>query len=112
MASKKLRRAGVSQELCDLLKRHHVESCKVNKPQASLQSYGVLIKSDVVNPNVSPRQDLLSLTPLEVMRVAGLSYQNALTLMRSVSQHCAPPVTTVQYLFFLRVSVSLGLGLV
>ncbi|CAL8317158.1 unnamed protein product [Boreogadus saida] len=67
MASKKLRRAGVSQELCELLNRHHVESCK----------------------------DLLSLTPLEVMRVAGLSYQNALALMRSVSQHCAPPVTTL-----------------
>lgn len=67
MASKKLRRAGVSQELCELLKRHHVESCK----------------------------DLLSLTPLEVMRVAGLSYHNALALLRSVSRHCAPPVTTL-----------------
>jgi hypothetical protein len=37
MASKKLRRAGVSQELCELLNRHHVESCKVNKPQATCE---------------------------------------------------------------------------
>ncbi|CAL8316552.1 unnamed protein product [Merluccius merluccius] len=67
MASKKLRRAGVSQELCERLRRHHVESCK----------------------------DLLSLTPLEVMRLAGLGHRRAVALLRSVSGHCAPPVTTL-----------------
>lgn len=67
MASKHLRRAGVSPELCELLKRHRVETCK----------------------------DLLSLTTLEVMRVADLSHHGALDLLRSVSTHCAPPVTTL-----------------
>ncbi|KAJ3606298.1 hypothetical protein NHX12_025819 [Muraenolepis orangiensis] len=67
MASKKLRRAGVSPQVCELLKRHRVESC----------------------------QDLLSLSPLEVMRLAGLSHQRALSLLRSVSTHCAPPVATL-----------------
>ncbi|KAM4632713.1 DNA repair protein RAD51 homolog 2 [Polymixia lowei] len=66
MTSKKLRRAGVSPEICERLKRHHIESCK----------------------------DLLSLTPLEVMRTAGLSHHKAVMLLQSVSRTCAPPVTT------------------
>ncbi|XP_056150329.1 DNA repair protein RAD51 homolog 2 [Lampris incognitus] len=66
MASKKLIRAGVSLELCERLKRHHVESCK----------------------------DLLSLTPLEVMWMVGLNYQEALLLLKSVSGRIAPLMTT------------------
>ncbi|KAM3860965.1 DNA repair protein RAD51 homolog 2 [Diretmus argenteus] len=66
MATKKLMRAGVSPEICERLKRHQTQSCK----------------------------DLLSLSPLEVMRSAGLSYQNASMLLQSVSKHVAPPVTT------------------
>ncbi|XP_024276443.1 DNA repair protein RAD51 homolog 2 isoform X2 [Oncorhynchus tshawytscha] len=66
MASKKLRRTGVSLEVCERLKRHQIESC----------------------------QDLLSLTPLEVMRLAGQSYQQVLMLLQSVSKACAPSMTT------------------
>ncbi|XP_010880573.2 DNA repair protein RAD51 homolog 2 isoform X1 [Esox lucius] len=66
MASKKLRRTGLSVELCDRLKRHQIENC----------------------------QDLLSLTPIEVMRLAGQSYQQVLVLLKSVSQSCAPSMTT------------------
>lgn len=40
-------------------------------------------------------QDLLSLTPLEVMSTTGLSHQNALMLLQTVSKAIAPPVTTV-----------------
>ncbi|XP_029589134.1 DNA repair protein RAD51 homolog 2 isoform X4 [Salmo trutta] len=66
MASKKLRRTGVSLEVCERLKRHQIETC----------------------------QDLLSLTPLEVMRLAGQSYRQVLMLLQSVSQACAPSMTT------------------
>ncbi|XP_021467980.2 DNA repair protein RAD51 homolog 2 isoform X5 [Oncorhynchus mykiss] len=66
MASKKLRRTDVSLEVCERLKRHQIESC----------------------------QDLLSLTPLEVMRLAGQSYQQVLMLLQSVSKACAPSMTT------------------
>ncbi|XP_051952203.1 DNA repair protein RAD51 homolog 2 [Xyrauchen texanus] len=66
MASKKLRRSGVSADLCDRLKRHQVETC----------------------------QDLLSITPLELMRLAGLSYSAVLDLQRLVSKACVPAVTT------------------
>ncbi|KAL0967607.1 hypothetical protein UPYG_G00254410 [Umbra pygmaea] len=66
MASKKLRRTGVSLELCDRLKRHQIETC----------------------------QDLLSLTPLEVMRFSGQSYQQALLLLQTVSHGCVPSMTT------------------
>ncbi|XP_036841176.1 DNA repair protein RAD51 homolog 2 isoform X3 [Oncorhynchus mykiss] len=38
--------------------------------------------------------DLLSLTPLEVMRLAGQSYQQVLMLLQSVSKACAPSMTT------------------
>uniref|UniRef100_A0A667XWI0 DNA repair protein RAD51 homolog 2 n=1 Tax=Myripristis murdjan TaxID=586833 RepID=A0A667XWI0_9TELE len=66
MATKRLRRAGVSPEICERLQRQHIESCK----------------------------DLLSLTPLEVMSTTGLSHQNALMLLQTVSKAIAPPVTT------------------
>ncbi|KAL0163999.1 hypothetical protein M9458_039752, partial [Cirrhinus mrigala] len=66
MASKKLRRTGVSADLCERLKRHQVETC----------------------------QDVLSITPVELMRVAGLSYPAALDLMRLVSKACVPTVST------------------
>ncbi|XP_030628413.1 DNA repair protein RAD51 homolog 2 [Chanos chanos] len=66
MASKKLRRAGVSTEICDRLKRHHIDTC----------------------------QDFLSLTPIEIMRLAGLSYDKVLEMLRTVSKACSPPVTT------------------
>ncbi|XP_071370947.1 DNA repair protein RAD51 homolog 2 isoform X3 [Centroberyx affinis] len=67
MASRKLIRAGVSAEMCERLKRQQIQSCK----------------------------DLLSLTPLEVMWTAGLSYQKALMLLQSVSKTIAPSVTRV-----------------
>ncbi|KAM8823567.1 DNA repair protein RAD51 homolog 2 [Spinachia spinachia] len=66
MATRKLKRAGVSDEMCEQLKRHHVESCG----------------------------DLLSLTAVEVMTAAGLSFRRASELLRSVSAAVAPPVTT------------------
>ncbi|XP_028996724.1 DNA repair protein RAD51 homolog 2 [Betta splendens] len=66
MATRNLRRTGLSDEICDRLKRQHIESCK----------------------------DLLSLTPIEVMHAAGLSYQKATVLLQSVSKAVAPPVTT------------------
>lgn len=66
MATRILKRAGVSNEICEQLKRHQIESCK----------------------------DLLSLSPVEVMHAAGLSYQKASVLLQSVSKSVAPPVTT------------------
>ncbi|KAK7133407.1 hypothetical protein R3I94_015324 [Phoxinus phoxinus] len=66
MASKKLRRTGVSTDLCERLKRHQVETC----------------------------QDVLSATPVELMRLAGLSYSAALELLRLVSKACSPAVRT------------------
>ncbi|XP_033495427.1 DNA repair protein RAD51 homolog 2 [Epinephelus lanceolatus] len=66
MATRILKRAGVSDEICEQLKRHHIESCK----------------------------DLLSLSPVEVMHAAGMSYQKAVMLMQSVSKAVAPPVIT------------------
>ncbi|KAM6954559.1 DNA repair protein RAD51 homolog 2 [Aplochiton taeniatus] len=66
MAYKKLGRTGVSPEICERLKRHQIESC----------------------------QNLLSLTPLEVMRLAGLSYERVLMLLKSVSQSCVPSMKT------------------
>ncbi|XP_034416502.1 DNA repair protein RAD51 homolog 2 [Cyclopterus lumpus] len=66
MATRKLKRAGVSNETCEQLKRHRVESCK----------------------------DLLSLSPVEVMTAAGLSYRRASELLRTVSGAVAPPVVT------------------
>ncbi|XP_026196486.1 DNA repair protein RAD51 homolog 2 [Anabas testudineus] len=66
MATRILKRSGVSDEMCERLKRHQIESCK----------------------------DLLSLTPIEVMHAAGLSYQKTLGLLQSVSKAIAPPITT------------------
>ncbi|XP_042366637.1 DNA repair protein RAD51 homolog 2-like [Plectropomus leopardus] len=66
MATRLLKRAGVSNETCEQLKRHHIESCK----------------------------DLLSLTPIEVMHAAGMSYQKASELLQTVSKAIAPPVST------------------
>ncbi|XP_031706389.1 DNA repair protein RAD51 homolog 2 [Anarrhichthys ocellatus] len=66
MATRKLNRAGVSDDVCEQLKRHQIESCK----------------------------DLLSLSPVEVMSVAELSYRRASELLQLVSRAVAPPVTT------------------
>uniref|UniRef100_A0A8C2PS58 XRCC3/RAD51 homolog 2 helix-hairpin-helix domain-containing protein n=1 Tax=Cyprinus carpio TaxID=7962 RepID=A0A8C2PS58_CYPCA len=67
MASKKLRRTGVSTELCERLKRHQLETC----------------------------QDVLSTTPVELMRLAGLSYPAALDLLQLLSKACAPAVSSL-----------------
>ncbi|KTG43721.1 hypothetical protein cypCar_00013594 [Cyprinus carpio] len=67
MASKKLRRTGVSAELCERLKRHQLETC----------------------------QDVLSTTPVELMRLAGLSHPAALDLLQLLSKACAPAVSSV-----------------
>ncbi|XP_018558914.1 DNA repair protein RAD51 homolog 2 isoform X3 [Lates calcarifer] len=67
MATRILRRTGVSNEICERLKRREIESCK----------------------------DLLSLTPVEVMNAAGLSYEKASVLLQSVSKAIAPPFTTL-----------------
>lgn len=66
MGSKKLRRSGVSADLCDRLKRHQLETC----------------------------QDVLTVTQVELSRLAGLSYPAALNLQRLVSKACAPAVIT------------------
>lgn len=66
MATRILKRTGVSNEVCEQLKRHHIDSCK----------------------------DLLSLTPVEVMAAAGMSYQKASELLQTVSKAVAPPVNT------------------
>nr|XP_061806849.1 DNA repair protein RAD51 homolog 2-like [Nerophis lumbriciformis] len=66
MASRLLKRAGISPELSDQLKRHKIESCK----------------------------DLLTHTSFEVMYAAGLSYQNTLEMLEAVSKVIAPPITT------------------
>ncbi|XP_034717959.1 DNA repair protein RAD51 homolog 2 [Etheostoma cragini] len=66
MATRILKRTGVSHDMCEQLKRHQIETCK----------------------------DLLSLSTVEVMHVAGLSYHKAAVLLLSVSRAVAPPVTT------------------
>ncbi|XP_077408755.1 DNA repair protein RAD51 homolog 2 isoform X2 [Vanacampus margaritifer] len=66
MASRALKRAGITPELCEQLKRHKIESCK----------------------------DLLTHTAFEVMYAAGLSYQKTLEMMETVSRVIAPPLTT------------------
>ncbi|XP_063097622.1 DNA repair protein RAD51 homolog 2 isoform X1 [Cavia porcellus] len=67
MSNKKLRRVGVSQELCDRLSRHQIVTCR----------------------------DFLCLSPLELMKVTGLSYQGVHELLRMVSRACAPQMKTV-----------------
>ncbi|XP_061285202.1 DNA repair protein RAD51 homolog 2 isoform X4 [Bos javanicus] len=66
MGSKKLRRAGLSQELCDRLNRHQIVTC----------------------------QDFLCLSPLELMKMTGLSYQGVHELLCLVSRACAPQMQT------------------
>ncbi|XP_019306991.1 DNA repair protein RAD51 homolog 2 isoform X3 [Panthera pardus] len=53
MGSKKLRRVGLSQELCDRLNRHQIVTC----------------------------QDFLCLSPLELMKMTGLSYRGVHELL-------------------------------
>ncbi|XP_049626409.1 DNA repair protein RAD51 homolog 2 [Suncus etruscus] len=66
MGSKKLRRVGLSQEMCDRLSRHQIVTC----------------------------QDFLCLSPLELMKMVGLSYQGARELLHVVSRACAPRMKT------------------
>ncbi|KAF6352223.1 RAD51-like protein B [Rhinolophus ferrumequinum] len=66
MGSRKLRRVGLSQELCDRLNRHQIVTC----------------------------QDFLSLSPLELMKMTGLSYQGVHELLCMVSRACAPQMQT------------------
>uniref|UniRef100_A0AC11D115 RAD51 paralog B n=1 Tax=Ovis aries TaxID=9940 RepID=A0AC11D115_SHEEP len=66
MGSKKLRRVGLSQELCDRLNRHQIVTC----------------------------QDFLCLSPLELMKMTGLSYQAVHELLCVVSRACAPQMQT------------------
>ncbi|XP_051004326.1 DNA repair protein RAD51 homolog 2 isoform X2 [Acomys russatus] len=66
MSSKKLRRVGLSQELCDRLSRHQIVNC----------------------------QDFLCLSPLELMKVTGLSYAGVHELLRTVSKACASQMQT------------------
>ncbi|XP_053241214.1 DNA repair protein RAD51 homolog 2 isoform X6 [Podarcis raffonei] len=67
MASKKLRRAGLPQELCKRLSRHQITTC----------------------------QDFLCLSLLELMKVTGQSYWNVQKLLHTVSQACAPRMQTI-----------------
>ncbi|XP_024853608.1 DNA repair protein RAD51 homolog 2 isoform X4 [Bos taurus] len=67
MGSKKLRRVGLSQELCDRLNRHQIVTC----------------------------QDFLCLSPLELMKMTGLSYQGVHELLCLVSRACAPQMQTI-----------------
>ncbi|XP_064427299.1 DNA repair protein RAD51 homolog 2 isoform X2 [Mirounga angustirostris] len=66
MGSKKLRRVGLSQELCDRLNRHQIVTC----------------------------QDFLCLSPLELMKMTGLSYGGVHELLYMVSRACAPQMQT------------------
>lgn len=66
MGSKKLRRVGLSQELCDRLNRHQIVTC----------------------------QDFLCLSPMELMKMTGLSYQGVQELLCVVSRACAPRMQT------------------
>ncbi|XP_069063790.1 DNA repair protein RAD51 homolog 2 [Pleurodeles waltl] len=66
MSNKKLRRTGLSQELCDRLGRHHITTCR----------------------------DMLCVSLLELMKVTGLSPQNVGKLIITVSKACAPKMRT------------------
>ncbi|XP_046503574.1 DNA repair protein RAD51 homolog 2 isoform X3 [Equus quagga] len=66
MGSKKLRRVGLSQELCDRLSRHQIVTCR----------------------------DFLCLSPLELMKMTGLSYRGVHELLCMVSRACAPRMQT------------------
>ncbi|XP_009867139.1 PREDICTED: DNA repair protein RAD51 homolog 2-like [Apaloderma vittatum] len=66
MAAKKLRRARLSQELCERLSRHQITTC----------------------------QDFLCLSLLELMKVTGQSYYDVQKLLCQVSRACAPKMQT------------------
>ncbi|XP_068802305.1 DNA repair protein RAD51 homolog 2 isoform X5 [Struthio camelus] len=66
MAAKKLRRARLSQELCERLSRHQITTC----------------------------QDFLCLSLLDLMKVTGQSYCNVQKLLCKVSLACAPKMQT------------------
>ncbi|XP_030904893.1 DNA repair protein RAD51 homolog 2 [Melopsittacus undulatus] len=77
MAAKKLRRAMLSQELCERLSRHQITTC----------------------------QDFLRLSFLELMKVTGQSYYDVRKLLCKVSRACAPKMQTA-YEMKLRKSVN------
>ncbi|XP_065694710.1 DNA repair protein RAD51 homolog 2 isoform X1 [Patagioenas fasciata] len=77
MAAKKLRRARLSQELCERLSRHQITTC----------------------------QDFLCLSLLELMKVTGQSYYDVQKLLCKVSRACAPKMQTA-YEMKLKKSVS------
>ncbi|PKU42465.1 hypothetical protein llap_7223 [Limosa lapponica baueri] len=77
MAAKKLRRARLSQELCERLSRHQITTC----------------------------QDFLCLSLLELMKVTGKSYYDVQKLLCKVSRACAPKMQTA-YEMKLRKSVN------
>ncbi|KAM9554818.1 DNA repair protein RAD51 homolog 2 isoform 1-T1 [Guaruba guarouba] len=77
MAAKKLRRARLSQELCERLSRHQITTC----------------------------QDFLCLSFLELMKVTGQSYYDVQKLLCKVSRACAPKMQTA-YEMKLRKSVN------
>ncbi|XP_064514426.1 DNA repair protein RAD51 homolog 2 isoform X2 [Pseudopipra pipra] len=77
MAAKKLRRAQLSQELCERLSRCQITTC----------------------------QDFLCLSLLELMKVTGQSYYEVQKLLCKVSRACAPKMQTA-YEMKLRKSVS------
>ncbi|XP_067152673.1 DNA repair protein RAD51 homolog 2 isoform X7 [Apteryx mantelli] len=66
MAPKKLRRARLSQELCERLSRYQITTC----------------------------QDFLCLSLLDLMKVTGQSYRNVQKLLCKVSLACAPKMQT------------------
>ncbi|XP_030069730.1 DNA repair protein RAD51 homolog 2 [Microcaecilia unicolor] len=66
MANKKLKRTGLSQELCDRLGRYHIHTC----------------------------QDFFCLSLLELMKVTGQSYQNVQRFLQTVSKSCVPRMQT------------------
>ncbi|XP_063145871.1 DNA repair protein RAD51 homolog 2 [Candoia aspera] len=67
MANKKLRRAGLPQDLCERLSRHQIVTC----------------------------QDILCLSFLELMKITGQSYWSVQKLLRTVSRSIAPRMQTV-----------------
>ncbi|NXB45697.1 RA51B protein, partial [Leucopsar rothschildi] len=77
MAAKKLRRAQLSQEMCERLSRYQITTC----------------------------QDFLCLSLLELMKVTGRSYYEVQKLLCKVSRACAPKMQTA-YEMKLRKSVN------
>ncbi|XP_064280336.1 DNA repair protein RAD51 homolog 2 isoform X3 [Passer domesticus] len=77
MAAKKLRRAQLSQEMCERLSRYQITTC----------------------------QDFLCLSLLELMKVTGQSYYEVQKLLCKVSRACAPKMQTA-YEMKLRKSVN------